>query len=309
MQHNLRLAECRISVIVPCYNYAEFVGDALRSVLSQDHPSFELIVVDDGSTDDSAAVIQRVIDNARDSSKALRTVFVRQANQGVSAALNAGLAVAQGEFIASFDADDVMVAGRLRLQADYLAAHPEVGCVGGIAQRIDDQGALLPKKAKNRQVKRYDFAQVLANCIVVGGNLAMYRREAIDRVGGYDSSIKVQDFQITHKIAYAGYFIDVLPDIVTLYRKHAGGLSRNYEAEYRYSMQVIEAYKDHPSFESGKARLLIKILGPAAILNKRLAWSLLTQVPVRQWNRQYFKRVRHFFFKWQRAKSRHDVSC
>lgn len=309
MQHHLRPAECRISVIVPCYNYAAFVGDALRSVLSQDHPSFELIVVDDGSTDDSAEVIQRVLDEACGSSKALRTVFIRQANQGVSAALNAGLAEAQGEFIASFDADDVMVPGRLRLQADYLAAHPEVGCVGGIAQRIDEQGALLPKKAKNRQVKRYDFAQVLAGCVVVGGNLAMYRREAMDRVGGYDPSIKVQDFQITHKIAYAGYFIDVLPEIVTLYRKHAGGLSRNYQAEYRYSMQVIEAYKNHPSFETGKARLLIKILGPAAIFNKRLAWTLLKQVPMRQWNRQYFKRVRHFLFKWGRVESRHDAGC
>lgn len=309
MQHHMRPAGCRISVIVPCYNYAAFVGDALRSVLSQDHPSFELIVVDDGSTDDSAAVIQCALDEARDSSKALRTVFVRQANQGVSAALNAGLEVAQGEFIASFDADDIMVPGRLRLQADYLAAHPEVGCVGGIAQRIDDRGALLPKKIKNRQVNRYDFAQVLANCIVVGGNLAMYRREAIDRAGGYDPSIKVQDFQITHKIAYAGYFVDVLPDLVTLYRKHAGGLSRNYEAEYRYSMQVIEAYQTHPAYESGRARLLIKILRPAVICNKRFAWSLIRQVPVKQWNWQYFKRVRHFMFKWHGVKSRHDANC
>lgn len=304
-----RLVEPLISVIVPCYNYAAFVGEALHSVLSQDCPSFELIVVDDGSTDTSAYEIQKVLDAAQGKTSAQRVVFLRQTNQGVSAALNAGLAEAQGEFVATFDADDVMVPGRLRLQADYLAQHPEVGCVGGIAQRIDGEGVLLPKKQKKRQVQRYSFAEVLAKGIVVGGNLAMYRREAIDRVGGYDPSIKVQDFQITHKIAFAGYFVDVLPVIVTLYRKHAGGLSANYEAEYHYALQVISAFRDHPAFESGKARLLIKILGPAVIYNKRLAWSLIKQVPARQWDRQYFKRLRHFLFKWRGIKSHRDLSC
>lgn len=89
------------------------MGDALRSVLKQNYANFELIVVDDGSTDNSAQVISQVLGEGAGSSLVRRVVFIRQANSGVSAALNAGLAEAHGLYVATFDADDIMPAGRL----------------------------------------------------------------------------------------------------------------------------------------------------------------------------------------------------
>lgn len=290
-----------ISVIVPCYNYGAYVGDALRSILQQDYDAIELIVVDDGSTDDSASRIEEALRGWREYPNMCRVEFVRQHNQGVSAALNNGLEIACGEFVASFDADDVMIPGRLALQAEHLLAHPQVGCLGGRALRIDEQGQALPKKNKARQVRRYDFSQALAAALVVGGNLVMYRREAMIAAGGYDPSLRVQDFQMTLKTAHAGYFIDVLPDAVTLYRKHTNGLSNNYLAEYRYGMQLLDLYREHPAYESGKARLLTKILGPAVFYDKRFAWSLFAEIPLRQWDRQLLKRFRHLLFKRQRV--------
>ncbi|MDG9756908.1 glycosyltransferase family 2 protein [Pseudomonas sediminis] len=286
-----------VSVIVPCYNYASYVGDALRSILEQDYQSIELIVIDDGSTDDSARCIEDALRDWRSYPGVRRVEFIRQSNQGVSAALNKGLELAQGEFVATFDADDVMVPGRIALQAHYLMDHPEVGCLGGRAQRIDQHGAILPKKNKAREVRSYDFSQALAQALVVGGNLVMYRRDAMLAAGMYDPSLRVQDFQMTLKIAHAGYRIDVIPDTVTLYRKHEGGLSRNYLAEYRYGMQLLDLFRDHPAYESGKARLLTKILGPAVTQDKRFAWRLFAQIPLRQWDRQLFKRFRHLLLK------------
>lgn len=287
-----------VSVIVPCYNYAEYVGDALASVLAQDYANFELIVVDDGSTDGSAERITAALDGWQRNSQVSRVEFLRQTNQGVSAALNAGLALARGEYVVTFDADDVMAPGRLTLQVGYLQAHPEVGCVGGVAMRIDQQGELLPKKEKKRAIQRFDFTQALALSLVVGGNLAVYRRDAMLAVGGYDPSIRVQDFQMTLKIAKAGYFIAILPDVVTFYRKHGVGLSSNYLDEYRYGLQVLDIYADHASYQSGKARLLTRILGPAVIHNKRLAWRLIRQMPLKEWDRRFIKRLRYFFFKF-----------
>lgn len=286
-----------VSVIVPCYNYGAYVGDALRSILEQDYEAIELIVVDDGSTDDSASQIEDAVRGWQRFARIRRVEFIRQDNQGVSAALNTGLERARGEFVATFDADDVMVPGRLSLQASYLLAHPEVGCLGGRALRIDQQGQALPKKSKARQVRRYDFSQALAAALVVGGNLVMYRRAAMLEAGGYDPALRVQDFQMTLKIAHAGYFIDVLPSVVTLYRKHGGGLSGNYLAEHRYGMQLLDRYRAHPSYESGKARLLTKILGPAVTHDKRFAWGLFAEIPLRQWDRQLLKRFRHLLFK------------
>lgn len=289
--------ELLISVIVPCYNYASYVAEALRSVLAQTHPSFELIVVDDGSTDDSAKVIEAALFGWEKWSKTRRVVFLRQPNQGVSAALNSGLAEARGEFVATFDADDVMPAGRLDTQARYLSEHPEVGCVGGLSVRIDGQGALLPKKIKRRQVSRYDFDQALAAALVVGGNIAMFRRDVIEQVGGYDPSIRVQDFQMTLKVARAGYFVDVLPEVVTLYRKHPGSLSGNYKAEYEYGLQALAPYRSHPAYVSGKTRLIGRILRGAVVDDKAFAWSLLRQVPLRHWDHVMLRRLRHLLCK------------
>jgi alpha-1,6-rhamnosyltransferase len=286
-----------VSVLVPCFNYAQYVGEALRSVLEQEYPNFELIVVDDGSTDDSVRVIEQVLNRAHVSSQVERVEFIKQENQGVSAALNTALAASRGEYVATFDADDIMPAGRLQLQIDYMLKEPQVGCLGGGSIRIDGESRQIPRKDKNRTVKRYDFSQVLANALVVGGNIALYRREAMDKVGGYDPAIKIQDFQMTLKVAEAGFYVDVLPDVVTLYRKHEGSLSKNYKAEYRYALEVIAPYENHEQYPSAKARLITKALRMAVIYDKTFAWSLIRQVPLNLWDRQLLKRLRHLLLK------------
>lgn len=290
-----------VSVLVPCFNYADYVADTLRSVLAQDYPNFELIVIDDGSSDHSAQVIEQVLAQEQHKSLVRHVEFVRQENAGVSAALNTGLERARGQYVATFDADDIMAAGRLALQLSYLQAHPEVGCLGGGAIRIDELGQLLPKKDKKRAVRRYDFSQVLAAALVVGGNIAVYRRDAMDLAGRYDPNIKIQDFQMTLKVAQAGFFVDVLPDVVTLYRKHDGSLSKNYKAEYRYAMEVISPYAEHPQYEAAKARLVTKALRMAVVYDKAFGWSLIRQVPLRLWDKQLCKRLRHLLLKKSKA--------
>ena len=291
-----------ISVLVPCYNYERYVGEAIESVLAQDYPNFELIVVDDGSSDGSAEVISRTLQSVT-TGNCCRTQFIRQENAGVSAALNTALAAAQGVFIATFDADDLMPQGRVSLQVRYLIEHPEVGCLGGRTVRVDHQGEHLPSKEKDRPVERYDFAQALAAALVVGGNIAVYRHDVMDEVGGYDPGIRVQDFQMTLKVAHAGYFVDVLPDVVTYYRKHGSGLSSDYKSEYELGLEVIESYAEHPSYRSGKARLITKALRAASTEDKAYAWRLLRQVPLSLWDRQLLKRLRHLLFK--RESQRH----
>lgn len=283
-----------ISVVVPCYNYGLYVGDAIRSILAQDYPCFELIVVNDGSIDNSAEVIEDALSGWEGYAGVRRVEFIQQENKGVSSAVNSGLDLALGKYIATFDADDIMPQGRLRLQVQHMDKNPEVGCVGGIAIRVDEHGKKLPKKSKNRNVVRYDFSSALENALVVGGGMALFRKEALEKAGRYDPAIKIQDFQITLKVAAAGFFIDVLPDVVTYYRKHEGSLSSNYKMELKYGFQVIDAYKSDPNYEKARVKLIIKALRMASIYDKGLAWSLIRQVPLKYWDKTMWKRFRYF---------------
>lgn len=110
-----------VSVIMPCYNAARFIADAITSVLGQTEASWELIVIDDGSTDGSADVVRRFADP--------RIRLITQANAGVSAARNAGLAGSRGEFVAFLDADDRMRPDRLRVPLEIFAAEPSIDLV------------------------------------------------------------------------------------------------------------------------------------------------------------------------------------
>lgn len=111
-----------VSVIMPAYNARPYIAEAMQSVLSQDYPNIELIVVDDGSVDGSAECAKMFGD---------RVKVIRQANAGVAAARNKGLDEAKGELIAFLDADDVWLPGKISAQVEYLRQHPETAVVYG----------------------------------------------------------------------------------------------------------------------------------------------------------------------------------
>src|SRR4051812_32277957 len=112
----------RVSIIIPTFNRAEWLPATIASALAQDYSDVEVVVVDDGSTDSTSALLDRYGD---------RIVRLRQPNRGTSAARNAGLACATGEMIVFLDSDDVMLPQQLRLQTELLRDHPEVDLVYG----------------------------------------------------------------------------------------------------------------------------------------------------------------------------------
>lgn len=286
-----------VSILVPCFNHERYIEECLLSILRQDYDNFELIVVNDGSTDSSAEKIE-----------ALRQIhgfqFYQQDNQGVSAALNTALSHAVGEFIVTHDSDDVMLEGRLHRQVSYLQEHPDVGLLGARVIYIDAQGTLLKhSESSKNSIQRWTFDELLAGAHAVGAPVAMYRREAIDKVGGYDPAIKVQDFQMTLKIAHLDYQVDILPDFVTLYRRHDTNISKvAYKSQLIYDLQVIETYKDSPSYASAKLAVVNKALKESVVADKAFARGLFTSIPVYRWNRLTWKRFRHFIFKTNKHK-------
>lgn len=273
-----------VSIIAPCYNAEKYLEAALVSIYAQDYRNFEVIIVDDGSTDNSIAMLD-----------ALRAKydfqFYSQANQGVSAALNHGLKYAKGQYVCTPDLDDIMLPASVRLRAEYLDAHPEVGCVGALIVYMDSDGNDT-KTQKLSGIRQLSFDEILGEALVVGAPVSLYRMDALKAVNFYDPDIKVQDFQMTLKIAHRGFGMHILPVSVTRYRRHPNNLSRRYKVLLEADMRTIAPYCEHPAYARGRTAIINKALKYAVVGDKAYAWKLLRSIPLRQINRITLRRIK-----------------
>ncbi len=192
-----------VSVVMPVFDAEPFLRDALDSVYAQDYTPFEVIVVDDGSTDGSAAIAR--------SYPGLR--YLRQENQGPSAARNAGIEAARGEIVAFADADDVQLPGKLTAQAGYLVDHPETAATLGRQVWISPPPEAVPDRVWG------DLDGVPAMSMVV-------RRQALLEVGGFDLALRgPEDTDLLIRLRERGFEFVVLPDVVMRRRYHGGNLA------------------------------------------------------------------------------------
>jgi glycosyltransferase involved in cell wall biosynthesis len=202
---------------MPVHNGARHLPEALGSIAAQTWGAFELVVVDDGSTDDTPAILAEMA--VRDD----RLTILRQSHQGLTAALTCALAASTGEYVARHDADDVSTPTRFERQLAYLRAHGRVAAVGGGAVAIDDAGAevrVLPNRTGPAAVR--DGLRTLKATPVHGA--MMMRRASLDEVGGYRAAFRAaQDFDLWLRLADR-YDLDNLPDTVYRWRLRQDGV-------------------------------------------------------------------------------------
>jgi GT2 family glycosyltransferase len=190
-----------VSVIIPVYNGERFLAEALHSVLSQDYQPIEVIVVDDGSTDRSSEIIH--------SFEGIRTI--RQANQGVGAARNAGIEVAQGEFITFLDQDDTWTPDKLSVQIGYLLKHPAVGYVLAHQKLFLVEGAARPSWLRPELLEKPPVGYLPGTLVA--------RKHLFRQIGLFDPAYATgSDSDWFFRARGAGVSMAILPEVL-LHRK------------------------------------------------------------------------------------------
>lgn len=206
----------RVSVAVPVYNAERFLDEAMGSVLGQTFEDFEVVAVNDGSTDRSGSMLDA------HAKRDPRVRVLHQANAGLVGALNASLDACRGELIARFDPDDVCEPERFKKQVRFLEAHPEVVAVGSWMQSIDPEGGAL---------NRFDYpieheaieADFLHGRNAIGHPAAMIRAAALTKLEGYRYESYTTDLDLFLRLAEVGRLAN-LPEPLLRYRQHPASI-------------------------------------------------------------------------------------
>ena len=244
-----------ISVLMPVYNACPHLREAMESILGQSFGDFEFLCVDDGSTDDSPNVLREYADRDR------RVVIITKPNGGVTSALNAGLKVARGEFVARMDADDIADPQRFEAQIEQMRADPELVAVGCRVTHMTAHGidiSLSPLYATHEEI---------AQCLWNGNSSAMphfgsfMRRAALTQIGNYREEFRTaQDLDLFLRLSDIGKLGNV-PRSLMRYRVHEGSVgARKADEQARNAREILrQAY----------ARRGMKLPKPSGEVEKR----------------------------------------
>ena len=257
--HVRRVTTPLVSIILPAFNHEAYVLQTLESLVEQDYPNKEILIVNDGSTDSTGNVISDWMDGLEDTSE-IR--FIERENRGLSATLNELLSMARGDFIAGASSDDYLLPGSVTARVDYLRAHPDKRAVFGDYHVVDEQGRLVHSSGISG-IHDIDKAELgsdpgLRHSILhrfsVAGPVLMFDRRIFEQVGIFDESLHIEDWDMYLRMSARGLlgFIDTP---VAAYRVHEANSIQSYVdetfrsriAHIKYQVRVLQNNKSNYS--------------------------------------------------------------
>ncbi len=208
-----------VSVIIPTYNYGRFLREAIDSALAQTYRPIEVIVVDDGSTDDTPQVLAAYGERIR---------VIRQDNRGAGAARNRGTAAAKGDYLAFLDSDDILKPQSLEREIARFVADPSLGLVHCAAESVDGDGKLLSVSLNGMEGwLATELLRLDREVIGTPGSGIMVPKQVAAEIGGYDESLQPsEDWDFCYRIAVR-YRVGYIREPLLTYRLHGGGLHLN----------------------------------------------------------------------------------
>ncbi len=248
-----------VSVIIPCYNGAAFLGDAIESVQLQSYPNIEIIVVDDGSTDNSFEIAQ-----------SFPVRYIRMDHCGLCEARNRGILESKGAYIVFLDADDRLQKGGIEAGVRLLEQRTDCAMAVGDHIFVTEQGTWLANSRKEC-LQRFHYEALLRSNFVEMIASVLFRRTIFDQIGGFDPTLRVaEDYELYLRIARE-YPVCCHSFVVAEYRIHGANASRNSELMLAMTLRVLERQITYVQDDAGRLIAL--------------------RTGVRSWSRQYGRQL------------------
>ncbi len=249
----------KVAVIIPCYNRAKYIAETIRSVLDQSYGNIELIVVDDGCTDNS----REILDSFADQIRVLE--HPGRVNKGQSAALNLGIKSSQSEYVAFLDSDDLFAPEKIAKQVQFLEQNSQVGLVYANGHDVDENGSILYRIYDEDHSEESDPNRVLLDCYFLLPNNALLRRDVLNQSGVFNEDLRsAQDHDLAIRIVEVAK-IAYIDECLFFYRRHGDSISyRNAKLRWKNGYKILAKARKRYRYR------LATLLGRLAVLNFRL---------------------------------------
>jgi glycosyltransferase involved in cell wall biosynthesis len=261
-----------VSVVIPSYNQAYFLHEAIESVLAQTYPHLEVVVVDDGSTDNTVEVASRYPG----------VKYIRQENRGLAGARNTGIRHSTGQYLIFLDADDRLTPNALESGLACFEAHPESAFVWGRCRFVALDGAVLGDDL-GFTVESDHYAAMLRRSYIPMHATVMFRRTVFEAVGPYDISLKVcEDYDLYLRITRA-FPISCHEAVVAEYRQYGASMSRNASLMLKVVLAVLRSQRKHLASEHYREAYKAGIAFWTNLFGEPLADQVRTDIRRKQW--------------------------
>ena len=236
------MEEPLVSVLLSSYNHEKYVEASVRSVMAQKGVSFELLVIDDGSTDQSPQILEEL-------SKEFGFFYKHRENKGLVKTLNELISLSHGKYFCTFASDDIMAPGRLAQEIAFLEAHPEAPACAGQIVNMHPDGSLDPSPdPRFGRAEKASFKDILLGNVELNGSTEMIVKSKFAEVGFYDENFRFEDFPAWLALASRFGDIPILKTVCSHYRVLPTSMHKNLNFIYAQILSVVEKYQSHPAY-------------------------------------------------------------
>lgn len=296
-----------VSIVIPSYNHGRYIQQCIMSIIAQDYQNIELIIIDDGSQDDSVEKVMALESECK--ARFRRFVFHQRPNKGLCGTLNDAIDICQGEYYSAIASDDALLAHKVSKQVEYLQTHPACAAVFGGMNVVDDDGTVIHIRSK--KAGSYNFNDIFHVKHSFAAPTQMIRMDVIREVGLYDEDIFIEDWYMWLKISAAGYVLDEIGEILCLYRRHLSNMSNQIERMDSARKDIIEKYRDRDGYNKAVALSKLSSAIDMQLMNRGksviFAFQSLKLSPTIIFDKRFHRYILKFFVPMSYLHKRHGV--